>query len=262
MKVWRILRRLVLVLYMIAKGVWLGGATHIRALAQNPPDPKAVAAVHNWFREMLRDLGVHVRVVGEETPGPQLVVCNHTSWIDILVIGSIFPASFLSKEVVRHWPLIGRMTGAAGTLFIQRGATEAANQAIVQMGEKLQRQRSIAIFPEATTGDGYGVLRYYPRLFAASIEYQVPVQPVAIIYPHPDGVHPKVAFIGQMTLVGSIWGILGTERIDAEVHLGDLIHPEGLDRRQLSDRARAHAVEVVERNLRQSGVSRPAETAD
>ncbi len=242
---WRLLR----MLYLIGWGLTYGNAKHLRALKSTPPDPEAQHRNQEWFRRVLACLNVRVSVTGPVTEAPCLVVCNHVSWLDILVLGSTVPVAFLSKAEVARWPLISRLARAGGTLFIERGGEGAARRSIEGICKAFKRRQSVAIFPEGTTGEGRTVLPFHPRLFAAAIESGKPVQPAALRYPHPSGVHPKVPYVGEQTLVGSILGILGCPSIQAEVFLGPAIDPDGLDRRRLADRTREFVSGVVEGDL-------------
>lgn len=248
MKLIRGLWRLLRLLYLIGWGLVEGNAKHLRALKSNPPDPRAQEKNQKWFRRILACLNIRVAVTGQPAEVPCLVVCNHISWLDIMVLGSAMPVAFLSKAEVARWPLISRLARAGGTLFIERGGEGAARRSIEGILKAFKRQQSIAIFPEGTTGEGHTVLPFHPRLFAAAIESGTYVQPVALRYPHPEGVHPKVPYVGQQTLVASILGILGCKSIQAEVLIGPAIDPENLDRRHLADRAREFVVRVVEQN--------------
>ncbi len=245
---WRLLRMLPPIIEAWVRG---RSAAHCRGMASDPPEPAAQQEVQRKYRQFLDCLNVHVAVRGVWAGGPCLVVCNHISWLDIVVLGSTVPVAFLSKEEVGRWPLVGSLADSAGTLYIKRGGEGAARQSIDEIGKALRRRQSVAIFAEGTTSVGREVLRYHPRLFAAAIENGIAVQPAALRYPHPDGVHPHVPFVEDDALVPSFWKVLSCRRIDAEVHLGAPVDSAGLDRRQLADQARAFAAEAVEGGRRE-----------
>ncbi len=253
MKLIRGLWRLPRLLYLIGRGLVEGNAKHLRALKSNPPDPEAQEKNREWFRRVLACLNIKVAITGKPAEAPCLVVCNHISWLDILVLGSAMPVVFLSKAEVAQWPLISRLARAGGTLFIERGGEGAARRSIEGIRKAFKRQQSVAVFPEGTTGKGHTVLPFHPRLFAAAIESEMHVQPVALRYPHPEGVHPKVPYVDQQTLAASILEILGCKSIQAEVFIGPAIDPGNLDRRHLADRAREFVVGVVGQNPGDSG---------
>lgn len=253
MKLIRGLWRFFRLLYLIGRGLMHGNAKHFRALKSTPPDPEAQQKNQAWCRQVLACLDIRVSVTGQAAEAPCLVACNHISWLDILVLGSAMPVAFLSKAEIARWPLISRLSRAGGTLFIKRGREGAAQRSIKSIRNAFKRQQSIAVFPEGTTGKGHTVLPFHPRLFAAAIESEVHVQPVALRYPHPEGVHPKVPYVDQQTLAASVLGILGCSSIQAEVFIGPAIGPAGLDRRHLAERAREFVVGVVEENSGNSG---------
>ena len=253
MNLLRGLWRLPRLLYLIGRGLIEGNAKHRRALKSTPPSPEAQAKNREWFRRILACLNIRVSVTGQPAEAPCLVVCNHISWLDILVLGLAMPVVFLSKSEVARWPMISRLARAGGTLFIERGGEGAARHSIEEIRKAFKRRQSVVIFPEGTTGRGHTVLPFHPRLFAAAIESRMHVQPVALRYPHPEGVHPKAPYVDQQTLASSILGILGCKSIQAEVSIGPAIDPGSLDRRHLADQAREFVAGVVEQNPGDSG---------
>ena len=170
MKLIRGLWRFFRLLYPLGWGLVHGNAKHLRALKSTPPDPEAQQKNQEWYRRVLACLNIRVSVTGQPAEAPCLVVCNHISWLDILVLGSAVPVAFLSKAEVAQWPLISRLSRAGGTLFIQRGGEGAARRSIEGIRKAFKRQQSVAVFPEGTTGKGHTVLPFHPRLFAAAIE--------------------------------------------------------------------------------------------
>ena len=89
------------------------------------------ARVRWWSAKMLRLLGLRLEVQGTFKPGGKMLVANHVSWLDILVVHAVCPeARFVSKAEVRHWPLVGRLVGAAGTLYIERERRKLKKRAV------------------------------------------------------------------------------------------------------------------------------------
>jgi 1-acyl-sn-glycerol-3-phosphate acyltransferase len=120
-------------------------------------------AVQQWARHMLQILGVELHVMGAVPKGgPLLLVSNHVSWLDILVINAVRPARFVSKADVRHWPLVGELITAAGTLYIEREKRRDAMRVVHRMADSLREGDVVAVFPEGTTGSGLDVLPFTP----------------------------------------------------------------------------------------------------
>lgn len=185
-----------------------------------------------WYRTVLWILGIRVIQTGEIAPEATLVVANHVSWADILVIGSYIPYTFLAMQEVVKWPVIGRLAARAGTLFIERG--RGAAQAIEQVAETLQTGRGVVIFPEGRTSNGAQVNRFHPRIFEAAIRSDTPVAPVALIYRDQPGesINPsRISFAESPTFIHSIWKTVSGPPIAAEMHVFPAI--EGVDERQL-----------------------------
>ena len=246
MSAWRVLRRAVRLLGLIVWALRNGDARHLAELGASPPAPAAGARVRDWYRRVLDGIGVRVTVRGEWADGPCLVVGNHVSWLDILVLGSALPIVFLSKSEIGRWPVISRLARAGGTLFIARGRIGAARRSIDEIRRALGRGQSVLVFPEGTTGDGRRVGRFYSRLFAAAIESGSRVQPVALRYPHPAGTHPKARYTGDDLLLPSVLRVLGSRDLTAEVRIGPPLAAAGRERRALAEAARAFVAGAVE----------------
>lgn len=194
-------------------------------------------AVRWWYGRVCHDLGLRVEVVGAPAPNA-LLVANHVSWLDIPALGAQGEIGFLSKAEVRDWPVVGWMAAVAGTLFIERGANQTA-ELTEAIGERVRTGRPVVIFPEGTTSDGTGLLRFHPRLFGSGQQAGVVIQPVALRYgkgPAPDPVAP---FIGRDTLLAHLARLLGHASLDVRIQFLAPIDPSRADRRQLAAQARA-----------------------
>lgn len=172
-----------------------------------------------WSAGLLRALGVRLRCTGSFRPGATLLVINHVSWLDIAAVHAVCPrARFVSKADVRHWPLLGWLIAAVGTLFIERERKRDALRVVHQMARSLALGDTVAIFPEGTTGDGRTLLAFHANLLQAAIANATPVQPVMLRYSQPGhAVSPAVAWLGTTTLAQSIWAIACAEAIEVQV---------------------------------------------
>lgn len=190
--------------------------------------------VQAWASRLLQVLGIRLRVQGTPVAvGPALLVSNHISWLDIVVLHASRHCRFVSKSEVRHWPLIGALAAAAGTLFIERASRRDAMRVVHDMSDSLRRGDVLAVFPEGTTGDGLQVLPFHANLLQAAVSAAAPVQPVALKFVTAATGARSLApcYVGDDTLVGSLWRTLTSEPIVAVVHYGELQHAGGRDRR-------------------------------
>ncbi len=224
---WRLLRTFVHVLH----GTWVAWREFGAA-----SEATRCAHIQWWSAKLLQVLGVRLRPMGRFESGPQLVVANHISWLDIAAIHAVCPqARFVSKSDVKEWPLLGWLIGSAGTLFIERASKRDALRVVHQMAAALQAGDTVAVFPEGTTGTGHTLLPFHANLLQAVLPGATPVQPVVLRYGEPGhAVSPAVAFVGDTTLVASIWSVVCARGLSVEVEVLPRQPSEGLDRRAVS----------------------------
>jgi 1-acyl-sn-glycerol-3-phosphate acyltransferase len=190
--------------------------------------------VQAWARRMLDVLGIGLQVRGRPPAhGPVLLVANHISWLDILVMHAARHCRFVSKADVKRWPLIGALATGAGTLYIERESRRDAMRVVHHMAERLQAGDILAVFPEGTTSDGVDLLPFHANLIQAAITAQVPAQPVALQF--VDGATGRTSlapcYVGDDTLVASLWRTVTGPAITALVTFGDPQAAQGRDRR-------------------------------
>jgi 1-acyl-sn-glycerol-3-phosphate acyltransferase len=198
------------------------------------------ARVQWWAVRLLALLGVELQVQGHFRPGAKLIVANHISWLDIMAIHAVHPqARFVSKADVQHWPLLGRLVAAGGTLYIQRERRRDALRVVHQMAEAMAAGDTVAVFPEGTTADGRALLPFHANLLQAAIATDVPVQPVALRYSDAlNAISPAAEFVGETTLVQSLWRLAGARGLRVRVQV---LLPQSCthaDRRALAERLR------------------------
>jgi 1-acyl-sn-glycerol-3-phosphate acyltransferase len=194
--------------------------------------------IRRWARALCRILNLRVRQHGPLPTRTSLLVTNHVSWLDIPALLSLVEADFVAKSDVLRWPLIGTLAARAGTVFLARGQRNAARTTADGMTSRLAQRRHVLFFPEATTGDGRGVRKFYARLYQAAIRTHSHVQACAIRYPGLDGAHGPAPFIDNDELVPHMWRLLGEKEISVELHFCEPMLPLG-DRRSLANRTRA-----------------------
>ena len=205
------------------------------------------ARVQAWQLELLARAGVTLKVHG--TPpvqGPVLLVANHISWLDIPVMHAARHCRFISKSDVKGWPVLGRLATAAGTLYIERSSRRDARRMVQTMQQALHAGDVLAVFPEGTTGDGVTLLPFHANLLQAAVEADAPVQPVGLRFADPatGAISQAASYVGDESLVGSLWRTLCADGLVAVVHYGAPQHAAGRDRRAWSDDLR-HAVDVL-----------------
>jgi len=202
--------------------------------------PGRQARICWWSAKMMRSLGIDLRVSGEFHAGAKLVVVNHVSWLDIMAVHAVCPeARFVSKAEVRHWPLVGRLVDAGGTLYIERERRRDALRVVHQIAQALQDGDSVAVFPEGTTGDGQVLLPFHANLLQAAISTTSPVQPVALRFAdRRSKVTASAAYVGETTLAQSLWMLACGDGITATLSVLSARATAHADRRSLSETLR------------------------
>jgi 1-acyl-sn-glycerol-3-phosphate acyltransferase len=193
-----------------------------------------------WSIKTLRILGIALKSQGSALPTGHLLVANHVSWLDIAAVHAVLPqARFVSKADVKHWPLVGALVEGAGTLFIERSSKRDALRVVHQTAAALQAGDCVAVFPEGTTGAGPELLPFHANLLQAAVSTQAPVLPVVLRWHEPQERFSTAArFIGDTTLVQSLWRIAAARGLAIDVQVLPSVQPEGRDRRALGEQLR------------------------
>ena len=201
--------------------------------------------IQKWSRNVLHALGIQVRLQGVILR-EQLLVANHVSWLDVIVVHSLCPqARFVAKADILRWPLIGRLVQGAGTLFVERDRPRMAARAIDEVGHVLRRGGTVVIFPEGTTSDGVEVLPFRSGLLQAAFAGKCAVQPLALRY--TDGAHARsrsVRYLGDDSLIASIWWLCRAHGVIAKVAALPPLVASGNDRKSFAAKLRTQ-VEVA-----------------
>ncbi|QFU14924.1 lysophospholipid acyltransferase family protein [Microvirga thermotolerans] len=191
-----------------------------------------------WFHRVLLRL-FNVRVTERGRPpgsAPTLVVANHVSWLDIPVIGSLHPLSFIAKSEIEGWPVVGLLARLQRSVFIDRQRRKATAEVNDALAHRLVKGETIVLFAEGTTSDGNRLLPFRSSLVGAAqtalmhdtVE-QVFLQPLAIAYIRRDGLpvtrreRPFIAWYGDMELAPHLRTFLEAHPLDVTVTWGEPI---------------------------------------
>lgn len=223
--VWKMLRGL----WHVVVGMWWIHAHFPRLSAE-----QREMRVQVWSLQFLALWDIHLKVLGQPVlNGPALIVANHISWLDISVIHAARHCRFVAKSDIRQWPLIGTLATGSGSLYIERTNRKDALRMVKDMADAMKDGDVVAVFPEGTTSDGRDILPFHANLLQSAILAQAPAQPMSLKF--IDAATGETSFapcyIGDDTLIGSIWRTLTSSRIIAVVHFGEPQSANGRDRR-------------------------------
>ncbi len=189
---------------------------------------------HRYHRFLCRLFGIRLTVIGKPVQDRGvLMVANHTSYFDILVLSATACVSFVAKSEVANWPFFGLMAKLQGSVFVDRDRRSQAAEARDLIRERLQQGDALVLFPEGTSNDGNRVLPFKSALMgAAELEIDsdgrgsgspVPIQPVSVTYVGLYGIpmgreyRPLFAWYGDMELIPHLWEAVKTGPVDVVV---------------------------------------------
>lgn len=146
-----------------------------------------------------------------------LVVANHISWLDVVVLLAIEPVTLLAKREVGTWPVIGTLARRIGTRFIDRGGLRELPSTVAELARMLRSGQSVMVFPQGTTWCSVPGGTFRRAMFQAAVDAGAPVRPVTIDY-FQQGVPSTVAgFLGDEGFATSLRRVVGSRELSVRV---------------------------------------------
>jgi len=195
-------------------------------------------------RMVLRSLGIHYQVEGTP-PRSGVVVSNHLSYLDILILSAAMPCFFVAKAEIGRWPFFGKAARAGGTLFLNRSSMASAEKVAAMIAERLALPVPVLFFPEGTSTDGSAVLRFHTRLFEPAVQAGAPVTTATLRYVLTDGSDERdLCWFGDDPFLPHLWKALACGGFTAEVRFGE---PQVYPHRRVAAQ-QTHAEITAQRN--------------
>jgi len=201
--------------------------------------PLCKRAQRTWQRITLRLFGVRMDISGRLPDGPALIVANHISWLDIVLLQALWPMWLIAKSEIRAWPLIGWLAEVGGTLFIVRGRLESRQKIVRRMAALMRRGDRVGIFPEGGIRPERGVKRFHAPLFGPAIRTRTPVVPVAIRYERERDLHEEFVFGPGESFLRNFFRLMAEPPLTGRVMIGEPILDYDNGRRRLAEKAGA-----------------------
>jgi 1-acyl-sn-glycerol-3-phosphate acyltransferase len=213
-----------------------------------------------WSRLLLRALGLRIEVrqgfaitggSGQAHAVPDgatgtLLVANHVSWLDPLIVAATVPCRVLAKSEVATWPIVRELAVSSGAIFIDRERLSRLPDTVDEIAAALLTGDSVVAFPEGTTWCGRAMGPFRPAVFQAALDAGAPVRPVVLRFVDGDGAACAApVYVGDDTLLASLWRVVGVRRLVAEITLFPaLVEPSGT-RRSLARLAEAYVAPAM-----------------
>ena len=197
----------------------------------------------HWLKVFSSIMKLSVIREGELPKDGALLISNHISWLDIIVIGQYLPVYFVAKSDISSWPIIGYLSRQGGTIFIRRGNKKSIKETAEKMIWVLKQNSNIVAFPEGTTTSGNEVLSFHASLFQPALLTKSVIQPVVIQY---DGAAKHQApFIGEDDFVRHLIKMLCLDKVEVRLSFLPVIKSLGKDRHTVCVEAREKIYEKI-----------------
>lgn len=195
-----------------------------------------------WARLLLRIIGIRVvphRSDNDCSGSHYLFVCNHQSYLDIVVIASVFPTLFVAKKEVAQWPVLGWLARLGETIFVDRENAHSGVKCAYRASRLLRDGVSIQVFPEGTTGDGSEVLPFRGLFFASAIRAQAQILPLTINFQAVNGetfddrTRDVLCWYGEMDFLRHFWNLLKIDSAEVSLMIHEPIKPSRIQRAKI-----------------------------
>lgn len=246
-------------------------------LAMKAGHPVQRKLPHLWHVIATRLVGIRIHQEGKPTGDrPLLITANHASWVDITVVGSLMPLSFIAKSEVSGWPVFGLFAKLQRTVFVNRTRRSETGRTADEIARRMADGDAMVLFAEGTSNDGNSVLPFRSALLGAATralgdDGKVWVQPLSVAYRSLHGLpmgrqfRPHVAWYGDMELAGHLWGVFTEGALDVVVTWGAPVEVDATTDRKALTRDLEAAVRTMTvasltgaENRRQDSAENPA----
>lgn len=209
--------------------------------------PQAAALIETALRaSRYSRWGIHlfhiqVRIVGRPSRQPAMVIANHMSYIDPIVMTAANPAVYVTSKETERMPILGGIAAGAGCVFVDRKNARNAAKDMGHLAGLLQAGCPVTVYPEATSTNGSGVKAFHGTLLEAALRADVPIQPGIFHYKTLDrkpvsvANRDRICWYGDMTFFPHFWYVLCQKSLTCTLHWLPLIPTTGHDRKSLAE---------------------------
>ncbi len=200
-------------------------------------------------RLMLGILGIRVQVncrerLHESRRG-RLIVVNHVSYIDVLVLASLIPSVFVTSVELGSTLFLGMLARLGGSMFVERRKATGLKREIAMIARVLGEGFPVVLFPEGTTSNGERVRPFKNSFFDAAVAAGTDILPICLHYTRVNGKRitslnrDSVFYYGGTTFFQHVPRLLSLTSADVDVRPLKLIRVrDNASRKELA--AKAH----------------------
>ncbi len=194
-------------------------------------------------RRVLRIFRAEIQTAGT-IPSNGLLICNHLSYLDILVLSSLTPAIFVAKREVKSWPVMGWLAQLGGTIFIDRQRRTDVGEVNSEIQAALNDGALVIVFPEGTSSDGKTILPFKSSLLEPATQQKYPLTIGRIQYTLADGdADAEVCYWGDAVFFPHLLNFLSKRSVRASVRFAP-VQNHSTDRKELAQQLHAAVREL------------------
>ncbi len=202
-----------------------------------------------FHKFLLKILGIRLSIKGKPSERkPLILIGNHCSYLDIIILGSVLPVCFVAKSEIKGWFLFGTLASLQNSIFIDRRNFKALDS-LKKISKNLSSNFAIIIFPEGTTNNGKRVLKFRASLFKIfEDDPTLGLQNFSLCYTHINSMpidnrmRPNIAWYGEMSLITHLKRLLNYSSIGAKLQFHPTIVPHGVTRKIISEESREQVI--------------------
>ena len=243
-------------LVLLAISISIGLLDYLFRCAFCRPDARRAARaawLHRTTARTLRYFQIKTQATGP-VPTHGLLISNHLSYLDILVLSSLTPAVFVSRHDVKFWPVFGQFAVLGGTVFVDRARRFQVGRVNDEITTALNQGVLVVLFPEGTSSNGETVLPFKSSLLEPATQAEWPLAVGWVHYEIDDGDAGKeVCYWGDHTFFPHMLNLLGKRRVRAAVRFGQC-SMRNVDRKELAERLREEILSLKETNGLNNGI--------
>ncbi|MEW6159061.1 MAG: lysophospholipid acyltransferase family protein [Verrucomicrobiota bacterium] len=211
---------------IVWRSVWLSAemvraALHYLLFVVPHPPPNRTQACAQWLQQccgrLLPVFAIECKVSGPR-PHRGMLVANHLSYLDVIILGAVAPTVFVAKSDLRRWPVFGQFARMAGTIFVERHRRTGTSRCHLEIERTLESDVVLALFPEGTSSDGRTVLPFKSALLEPVVATHYPLFAAGLRYTIESGdCSEEICYWGEMTFLPHLLNLLGQEKIFASI---------------------------------------------
>ena len=194
-----------------------------------------------FHKLLLKILGIKVKLIGQYVVARPLILAgNHTSYLDIIILGSIMPICFIAKEDIKYWFLFGFLAKMQNTIFIKRKNYKTL-ESLNSINKELGNKSAVVLFPEGTTNTGKKILKFKSSLFNLfENNSTLRLQNFSLCYTHVNNMpidnrtRPQISWYGDMNIISHLSNFLKISCVNATVVFHPMLPLKGLNRKSIS----------------------------